>query len=105
MFNKSTKLKKKKKQQQSDLQKERRLLKETEGHGDMNEWDRQRKSVLHRICCWEDKSLTAAMHSYEVIPDGAIWAIEMGAQNVRIKTCIFEVHLKFTHDFKGKVKS
>lgn len=40
-----------------------------------------------------------------MIPDGAIWAIEMGAQNVRIKTCIFEVHLKFTHDFKGKVKS
>lgn len=36
MFNKSIKLKKK----ETEVQKERKLFKETGGHGDMNAWDR-----------------------------------------------------------------
>lgn len=87
------------------MQTERKLLKETGGHTDMNAWDRQEKSVLDGICCWDDKSLVAAMHSYEATPDGTIWWTGMGAQDVRIKMYIYEVRWKFTQDFKSKVKS
>lgn len=101
MFNTATKFKIKMKQTRRRRESFWKKLEDR----DMNAWDRQRKSVLDGFCCWEDKSLIAAMHSYEVIPDGAIWWIGMGAQDVRIKMCICEVRWKFTQDFKRKVKS
>lgn len=78
------------------------LLKEIRGHTDTNTWDRQRKSVLDVICCWEDKSLIAAMHKYEATPDGAIWWREMGAQGCEnwdvYLWSMLEVHVGFQEE-------